>query len=112
MTRTSDRNDKGHRIRRRTLGLAATSERATMGKAYENYATAQSLHVQAHNAYMAARRRAGVRGRGALPDWAETDAGIRKALAQASETAMYLHDAKAQYALARRAAELADRNAA
>jgi hypothetical protein len=103
MTRTNTRNEKGHRTRVRTLGLPATPERALMGRAYENYATAQDLHVRAHNAYRATLRRAG---------YDANDANVAKALSRATEAALYLQDAKAQYRAARVAAEQAGRPAA
>lgn len=105
---TQDENGRRRRVRERTLGLPATAERALMAKAYENYATAQDLHVRAHNAYRAACVAAGSR-RGVDVSQERT---VKKALTRATETALYLADAKAQYRRARTAAEAASRRAA
>lgn len=76
-----------------------------MGKAYENYATAQKLHTAAHNEWRRLRR---LKGQTKTEGWsamkADRDAKVKGALAKATEAAMLLADAKGQYRQARDAA--------
>lgn len=77
----------------RTLGLPASSERALMAVAYENYVTAQTLHQRAHNSWRRAQRAHG------------DDSPVTKgALTKAGKAALYLTDAKAQYRQAKKLA--------
>lgn len=59
-----------------------------MGKAYENYATAQRLHAAMHNDWRRVRR---------LFDCNDDHAEVKRALAKATESALYVADAKTQY---------------
>lgn len=108
------------RVRKpRTLGLPATAERALMAKSYETYVTACRVHVAAHNLYMRELRKNGHSNahaafhRGESRDFAGLKNGqLTKAFNRACKAAMLREDAKAQYRIARLAAERAAGRAA
>lgn len=109
MTTTNDTPVVRRRVRVRTLGLPATSERALMGKAYEVYASAQAAQKAWHNEWRRLRRLYTPNDQPLT--FADDIAVVQNALKKATEAAFYLADAKAQYRIARRAAELAGRAA-
>ncbi|MEJ7633238.1 hypothetical protein [Aeromicrobium sp.] len=84
-----------HVILTRTLGWPYSAERALMGEAYENYATAQRPQVQLHNEWRRVRR---------LFDGNDDHAEVSRALSKATESALHLFNAKAQYRQAKLAA--------
>lgn len=82
----------------RTLGLPDTPERARMTEAYELYDKAQQLATNAHNAWRRIRRE---------HDANDAHRQVKAALTRATKAALRLADAKAQYQLARAAAQAA-----
>lgn len=88
-----------------TLGLPVSAERALMGKAYENYATAQQLQKQLHNEWRRVRRLYAQRdGVGTFIKFNDDNAHVKAALTKATESALHLANAKTQYRLAKSAA--------
>lgn len=89
----------------RTLGLPVSSERALMAKAYENYATAQVLQKQLHNEWRRVRKLFAQRHAGQFVKFNDDHAEVKRALSKATESALYLADAKAQYRQAKNVAQ-------
>lgn len=90
--------NNNHVTRPRTLGLSVSSQRALMGKAYENYATAQRLQKQLHNEWRRLRSLYAQRdGLGAFIKFNDDNAHVKAALTKATESALHLANAKTQY---------------
>lgn len=101
------RTNNNRVTRPRTLGLPASPERAAMASAYETYATACRLAVDAHNAWRRLRHLKGLDKDGV---WNRTRADghpqVKAALTKAGKASMLRQDAKAQYRAAKAAAFL------
>lgn len=95
-------------IQPRTLGLPHSAERALMGKAYENYATAQRLQKQLHNEWRRVRSLYAQRDAvGSFIKFNDDNAHVQAALTKATESALHLANAKTQYRQAKAAARQA-----
>lgn len=102
MTPRTAVTEKTYPPRVRTLGLTASSQRARMAKAYEDYAAAQLIQVRLHNAWRRTRRRYSLTF--SPPD---KHPRVKAARTKADKAALALADKKAQYAIAKAEARAA-----